>query len=114
MFASRTTIAAVVALTLGALGVAAQTEAEREKFQACSATILLVNPQLDYSFEYTDPGFFNATYTYDPTKCDSTIPINTIKLTRYGVDADVAYQCTKSQFDTSKSSIYSECTTITR
>jgi hypothetical protein len=113
MFGSRTSFAAVIALTLGALGVAAQTDAETAKFQACAITVSLVNPQLEYSFQYNDPGFFNATYTYDPTKCDSTTPINSIKLTRYGADADLLYQCTKPQFDTSKSSLFSECTTIT-
>jgi len=114
MFGSRSTFAAVVALTLGALGVVAQTDAERAKFLACSATVALVNPEMDYAFEYNDPGFFNATYTYDPTKCDPSIPINAIKITNYGQSGDVVYECTKPQFDTSKSSIFSECTTISR
>jgi len=109
MFSSRTVLAAAGALAIGALSVVAQTPTEeyRAKFQACRETLFLRDARTEYDWNHDDPSFFNATYDYDPTKCDSTIPINYIRLEDY-VGGDL-YTCTRQQFAADRSTIYSEC-----
>jgi hypothetical protein len=106
MFGSRTTFAAVAALTLGALGVAAQAGAGT-KYGACASTVKLVDPQSVYYWAYDDPSFYNVTYTYDPTVCNSTIAVNYIRLTDYATGA--SYSCSREAFATTRSTIKSQC-----
>ena len=91
MFGSRTTFAAVAALTLGALGVVAQTAAERQKFNACTASLSWAGYQERVAYEYDDPSIFNVTYNYDPQYCDATIPVNYIRLIDF--KGDVVHMC---------------------
>jgi len=102
MFGSRATFAAIAAITLGALGVAAQI-----KYESCGNSLKVVNPESIYYWAYDDPAFFNVTYTYDTTFCDSTIPVNYIRLTDYGTG--MSYTCTRQQFATTRSIITSQC-----
>jgi hypothetical protein len=110
MFSSRTVLAAIGAISFGAMSVVAQTPTDeyRAKFQACRETLFLRDPQTVYNFKYDDGAYFNATYDYDPSKCDSTIPINYIRLEDY-VGGDL-YTCTRQQFAPSRSTIYTQCT----
>jgi hypothetical protein len=106
MFGSRTTFAAVAAITLGALGVAAQTAAET-KYANCGNSLKLVNPQPVYYWEYNDSAFYNVTYTYETTYCDSTIPVNYIRLTDYSTG--MSYTCTRQQFASTRNTLSSQC-----
>jgi hypothetical protein len=106
MFGSRTTFVAVAALTLGALGVSAQTPAQI-KYSACGGSLKLVNADPVYYWEYDDPAFYNVTYSYDPTYCDSTIPVNYIGLTDY--TTGTTYTCTKEQFAAGKTTVHGQC-----
>lgn len=106
MFGTRSTIAAVAALTLGALGVSAQTAAQ-QKFAACKASVKMVNPQPVYYFEYDDQSFFDVTYNYDPAVCDSSIPVNYVRLSDY--DTGASYSCTRQQFAADRTTIKGQC-----
>jgi hypothetical protein len=112
MFGSRTTIAAIAALTLGSLGVVAQTDAQRQKFLDCTASLSLEDYSTRVAYEYDDPSIFNVTYSYNPQYCDSTIPVNYIRLIDFV--GDVVYQCSLSQFAAGQTSINSVCGTLTR
>jgi hypothetical protein len=105
MFGSRTTFAAVAALTLGALGAAAQTVAE--KYAACGRTLKLVDPQSVYYWEYNDPAYYNVTYSYDPTVCDTTVSVNYIRLSDYATGA--SYSCSREQFAANRTTLRSQC-----
>ena len=107
MFGSRTTFAAVAALTLGALGVVAQSDAQKQKFLDCTASLGVVGYQPRVNWAYDDPTIFNVTYTYDPTHCDETIPVNYIRLNDF-VGSSVT-SCSISQFSSAKNSINSVC-----
>jgi hypothetical protein len=108
MFGSRTVLAAIGAVTLGAMSAVAQTDAQRAKYTACGASIKMVNPVYYYYWEYDDPALFNVTYSYDPTYCDSTIPVNFIRL-QDAVGGGV-YTCSRQQFAPERKTIYSQCT----
>jgi len=109
MFGSRSTFAAILALTLGAVGVAAQeTSAQyRARFQNCTQSIEIADTSPVFYFEYDDPSFLTFTYNYNNTFCDDTIKINTIKLLDNinGKSTD----CTLAQFTSGGSTIVSEC-----
>jgi len=96
MFGSRSTFAAVAALTLGALGVVAQTAAERQKFSDCTNSLVLQDYQERVKWAYDDPTIFNATYAYNPLYCDATIPVNYIRLNDFAGSSVTS--CTLSQF----------------
>ena len=106
MIASRQTFAAVAALTLGALEVTAQAGAGT-KYAACAASVKLVDPQPVYYWAYDDAASYTATYTYDPTYCNSTIPVNYIRLTDY--ETGDSYSCTREQFAATRTTITSVC-----
>jgi hypothetical protein len=106
MFGSHTTFVAVAALTLGALGVSAQTPAQI-KYSACGGSLKLVDAQPVYYWEYDDPAFYNVTYTYDPMYCDSTIPVNYIRLQDF--TTGTLYTCTRQQFAANSTQIKSQC-----
>jgi len=108
MFGSRTVLAAIGAITFGALGAVAQTDAQRAKYNACGASIKLINPVYYYYWEYDDPSFFNVSYAYDPTYCDSTIPVNSIRL--HDFVGGGLYTCSRQQFVPERTTVYSQCT----
>jgi len=102
MFGSRTTFGAVAALSLGALGVAAQTALQR-----CGTTLKLVDAQPVYNWAVDDPAYYNVSYSYDPTLCTSTIPVNYVRLSDYETGA--SYSCTREQFAATRNTIHSQC-----
>jgi len=106
MFGSRKTLVAVVALTLGALGVSAQTPT-RDKYSKCGESLIVVGIEPVYYWEYDDPAFYNVTYTYDPTYCDSTIPVNFISVTDYLTGT--SYACSKEQFAANRTTVHGQC-----
>jgi len=106
MFGSRTTFATVATLTLGALGVAAQTATET-KYADCKASLQLVDPQPVYNWAYDDPAYYNVTYTYDPQYCDSTIPVGSISLQEYATGE--SFTCTRQLFSADRNTIKSQC-----
>ena len=111
MFGSRTVLAAIGVITLGAIRVFAQagqpTEEYRAKYQACMAAIYLMNPQATRYYAYDDPTRFNVSYGYDPKLCDSTIPVNYIRLQDY--ESGDIYTCTRQQFVPERTSVFSTC-----
>ena len=106
MFGSRTAFA-IGALTLGALGVVAQTSAQTQKFLDCTASLTLPDIPPRVNWTHDDPSIFNVTYTYDPQYCDSTIPVNYIRLNDFVGGSFTA--CTLSQFSADRNFINSVC-----
>ena len=112
---TRTKSLAIAAPTLGALGVVAQTAAEtayREKVRACAASVGPVDFQEVYSWEYDDPTYYNITYSYDPTYCDSTMTVNYIQLQDYANGG--TSPCTRQQFAANRNTIFAECRVFDR
>jgi len=107
MFSSRTVLAAIGVLSLGALRAVAQTDAQREQFYACTRSIALQTPIETVYWEYNDGSVFDATYIYDPQYCNASIPVNFIRLNDY-VTGDV-YTCSRQQFASTRSTIYTSC-----
>lgn len=109
----RTTFAALLAAALGVAHVVAETTDEyRARFLACTRTLSLVDPQPVFRWEYDDASFFNFSYQYDPTYCNSSIPINSIRL-QDNVGGGL-YTCTRQQFSPDRTTIASECRMNTR
>ena len=107
MFGSRTVLAAIGVITLGAMSVVAQTDAQRDKFRNCSNSVRLMDPVGIYYFEYDDVRPFTIQYEYDPLLCDSTIPVNYIRLEDYVGGS--RYTCTREQFSPDRNTISSTC-----
>ena len=112
---TRTISIAIAAFTLGAVGVVARSAADvayREQVRNCVGTVTPANFQDVYMWEYDDTTYFNITYNYDPTYCDSTITFNSIQLTDYANGA--TYPCTRQQFAANRNTIFSECRVFDR
>ena len=107
---TRTISTAVAALALGALGVVAQTVSDpvyRDTVRNCVGTVEPIGIEKVYRWEYDDTSYFNVTYRYDPTYCDSTMTVNYINLIDYANGG--SYPCTRQQFAATRNTVYSEC-----
>lgn len=103
----RSTFVTVATLTLGAVGVAAQTTPQIEKYNNCAGSIVIRDFEPRVNWGYDDTAFYNASFSYNPEYCDSTIPVNYIRLEDY-IGGGI-YGCTRQQFDPSRNTVYSQC-----
>ena len=111
---TRTISTAVAALTLGALGVVAQTTdtAYRTKVRACAASVGPVDFQSTYRWEYDDTSYFNIIYNYDPTFCDSTMTVNAVTLIDFANGG--SSPCSRQHFAADRNTITSTCQVFDR
>ena len=100
-------------LSLGLLALPASAQAGNGDQHAineeCYATFRYANYPRDGTYYYstTDGSAFTATYTYDTTKCNSSVPLNRFTLTEE--INFVTYRCTNNNFGAGTGVINVQC-----